>query len=118
MERNKVLRKDIETLARHVDHIHATDSKIYRNMMHKLVLNELRQDELNKVTDLLKEIEFAEPVALYGMFDYRQRTNNERLGVEVEVIKEFRANEFDPNKLQNYKKTRKPSQAPTNSNKM
>jgi len=75
--------------------------------MHKLVLNDLRQSELNKITDLLKEIDFAEPVALYGMFDYRQKTANERLGVEVEVIKEFRANEFDPDKLKNYKKSRK-----------
>ena len=67
--------------------------------MHKLVINDLRHHELNGITDLLKEIDFAEPIALFGMFEYRQKAVNERIGVENEVVKEFRANEFDPNKL-------------------
>lgn len=99
VERNKQLRKDIEQLARHVDHINTKDQGVYRNLVHKMVLNDFRSAELGKVTDLLKEIEFADPLALYGMFDYRQKTALERLGVEVEVMKEFRASELEPSKL-------------------
>ena len=63
-----------------------------------MVLNDFRNAEINKVTDLLKEIEFAEPIALYGIFDYRQKNAIERLEVEAEVAKEYRDSEFDPRK--------------------
>ena len=107
LERNKQLRKDIELLARHVDHINTKDQKVYRNHIHKMVLNDFRCAELNKVTDLLKEIDFAEPIALYGMFDYRQKTALERLSVEAEVLKEYRSSELDPQKVQINKKPKR-----------
>ena len=96
LERNKLLRKEIEFLGRHVDHINTEDQKVYRNHIHKMVLNDFRCAEMSKVTDLLREIEFAEPIALYGMFDYRQKTALERLAVEAEVLKEYRGSELDP----------------------
>lgn len=61
-----------------------------------MVLNDFRSAELSKVTDLLREIDYAEPIALYGMFQYRQKTALERLAVEAEVLKEYRGSELDP----------------------
>jgi len=105
--RNQLLKKDIETLARQVDHVNSTGRQAYRDHVRNLVVQDFRNAELNKVTDILKEVEFAEPFQLHGMFDYRQKNALERLRTETEVLKEYRAGEYDKKPLPKPKKKKK-----------
>lgn len=105
--RNQLLRKDIETLALQVDHVNSSGRQAYRDHVRDLVVQDFRTAELNKVTDLLKEVEFAEPLQLYGVFDYRQKNALERLRTETEVLKEYRASEYDKKAQPKPKKKKK-----------
>ena len=49
------------------------NQKFYRNYYTKLVLQNLRDKELKKITNTLKDVDFAEAEALAGMYEYRMK---------------------------------------------
>lgn len=70
-ERNKQISKDIEMLASHATNSSNQTKQIFKDHINKMVTEDFRVAEMSKITEILREIEFAEPETLYGMFDYR-----------------------------------------------
>lgn len=103
-ERNKRIQKDIEMLARHVDFINMQSKQDIKDHVNQLVRQDFRNAEMNKVTEIFKEIDFAEPVAINGLFQYHQTDDRQKLGAQVEVTKEYKEGKLDPNKFVRTKK--------------
>lgn len=103
-ERNKQINKDIETLALHATNSSNQTKQIFKDHINKMVCEDFRVAETAKITEILREIEFAEPETLYGMFDYRKRDIKEKIRTQVDVKKEYKEGKLDPNK---YVKKRK-----------
>lgn len=82
---------------------HATNSsnetqKAFKDYINQMVCEDFRVTEMNKITELLQEVEFAEPETLYGMFDYRQKDIKDKIRRQVDVKKEYKEGKLDPNK--------------------
>jgi len=50
------------------------------------------------MNDILKEIEFTEPESIVGMYEYRQRDENDKIKIANEVSQEYKEGKLDPNK--------------------
>jgi len=75
--------------------------------MVELVQNELRYSEMNKMIDLMKEVDFAEGEQIAGAFNYREKDNAKRIKESVIVAQEFFDGKYDPKKLELRNKIRK-----------
>lgn len=98
-ERNKRIQKDIEMLARHVDFINMQSKQDIKDHVNQLVRQDFRTAEMNKVTEIFREIDFAEPVAINGLFQYHQTDERQKLGAQVEVTKEYKEGKLDPKNI-------------------
>ena len=56
----KVIRSCLENLTRNIDRLIREDQEYEADYMVKLVQDDLRQQEIKKMMDLLKEVDFAE----------------------------------------------------------
>lgn len=56
----KVIKQCLETLTRNIDRIRKEEKENQKDFMVTLVQNEIRNIELNKMMDLMKEVDFAE----------------------------------------------------------
>ncbi len=70
-QRNQYLKKDIEILNRKVDSLKKKDMLFNQYYFKNLVVQNFKNAEFNKIQEILKEIEYSEPLALKGMFEYR-----------------------------------------------
>ena len=102
-ERNKQIHKDIEILAGHATNSSNETQKAFKDYLSKMVCEEFRVTEMNKITELLQEVEFAEAETLFGMFDYRQKDIREKIRRQVDVKKEYKEGQLDPNKYKSRK---------------
>jgi len=100
----KDLRKKLDFLSKNLDLIDQDSKKFYRNYLTKMVSQNIRDIELKKITDNLKEIDFAEAEAIPGMFEYRFKDEQDRILVSMEVAKEYKEGKNDPNKKWGKKK--------------
>ena len=68
---SKVLKKCLHALTANIDRQKRQNPKFYNEMFTKLVTQDIRQAEISKIIDLLKELEETAPVNLKTHFDYR-----------------------------------------------
>lgn len=59
---------------------------------------------MNKMMDLMKEVDFAEGEQITGAFNYREKDNAKRIKESVDVAQEFFDGKYDPKKLELRKK--------------
>jgi len=56
----------------------------------------MRDDEILKLAEALKEITFSEPDQIMTLFNYGQNDSNERHKIALEVAKEYHEGKLDP----------------------
>jgi hypothetical protein len=69
-EKNKAFRKAFESVVHNIDRMGRKDQLYYQEMMAKMVTQDIRNDELLKLADALKEIDYSEADQLLTLFDY------------------------------------------------
>ena len=62
---------------------------------------------MNKMIDLMKEIDFTEGEQIKGAFNYREKDNAKRIKESVDVAQEFFDGKYDPKKLELRNKLKK-----------
>jgi len=55
-----------------------------------MVCEDFRGTEIGKITELLEEVEYADPETIFGMFDHRQKDIKEKIRRQVDVKKEYK----------------------------
>ena len=98
--KSKDLKKKLDFLSKNIDRINRESKEFYRTFLTGLVSQNLRDSELNKISENLKEIDFAEPDSLAGMYEYRLKDENDKVLVSMEVTREYREGKIDPRKGQ------------------
>jgi UDP-N-acetyl-D-mannosaminuronate dehydrogenase len=72
-EKKQLLQKALGNLTRNIDKIELQSKQYYKNMMTKLVLQNLRDAELVKLSEAFKEIDYADINQLQNLFEYRNK---------------------------------------------
>ena len=72
-EKKQLLQKALGNLTRNIDKIELQSKQYYKNMMTKLVLQNLRDAELVKLSEAFKEIDYADIDQLQNLFEYRNK---------------------------------------------
>ena len=62
------MKKHLETLIRNIDHVKRQSKDLYVDHITDLVMQDLRLIELNKISETFKEIEFAQPDQILGLY--------------------------------------------------
>lgn len=75
--------------------------KYYRDLMTKMVLQNFRDEELLKIQEFIKEIDFAEVDSMPGLYELKIIDEKERLKVIKEVTKDHHEGKLDPGKMVN-----------------
>lgn len=81
----KVIRMCLETLTRNIDRLANQAEESQKEFLVQLVQNDLRNAEMNKMIDLMKEIDFTEGEQIKGAFNYREKDNAKRIKESVDV---------------------------------
>ena len=71
--KKQLLQKALGNLTRNIDKIELSSKSYYKNMMTKLVLQNLRDAELVKLSEAFKEIDYADIDQLQNLFEYRNK---------------------------------------------
>lgn len=103
----KVIKSCLENLTRNIDRLIREDQEYEQDYMVKLVQDDLRQQEIKKMMDLLKEVDFAEGEQISGSFNYREKDKIKNIRESVVVAQEFFDGKYDPKKLDMRKKMKK-----------
>eukprot|EP00356_Strombidium_inclinatum_P001808 CAMPEP_0170512514 /NCGR_PEP_ID=MMETSP0208-20121228/66892_1 /TAXON_ID=197538 /ORGANISM="Strombidium inclinatum, Strain S3" /LENGTH=76 /DNA_ID=CAMNT_0010796153 /DNA_START=1785 /DNA_END=2012 /DNA_ORIENTATION=- len=75
----KDMRKQLDFLSKNIDRLGRESKDFYRDFLTTLVTQNFRDQELNKISDNLKEIDFAEAETLAGMYEYRLKDENDKI---------------------------------------
>ena len=67
--------------------------------MTKMVLQNFRDEEMLKIQEFIKEIDFAEADAMPRLYDLKMKDEKERLKVVLEVTKDHKDGKLDPGKM-------------------
>ena len=67
--------------------------------MTKMVLQNFRDEEMLKIQEFIKEIDFAEADAMPRLYDLKMKDEKERLKVVKEVTKDHHEGKLDPGKM-------------------
>lgn len=102
-----LLRKCIESLNKNIDRIDRESQKYYKEMMIKMVTQDLRDQELKKTIEVLKELEYQVPSKLPQEFDNMMSEIREQNAIATQVAHEYHSGRFDFSKLQGMKLKKK-----------
>ena len=94
--KKQLLQKALGNLTRNIDKIELSSKQYYKNMMTKLVLQNLRDAELVKLSEAFKEIDYADIDQLQNLFEYRNKDQIEKIRGQVDVAKEYHEGKLDP----------------------
>jgi hypothetical protein len=75
--------------------------------MTKMVLQNFRDEELLKIQEFIKEIDFAEVDSMPGLYELKMKDELERLRVIKEVSKDYNDSKLNTGKMMKVKKLRK-----------
>ena len=67
--------------------------------MTKMVLQNFRDEEMLKIQELIKEIDFAEAENMPKLYELKMKDDLERLKVIKEVTKDHHEGKLDPGKM-------------------
>ena len=84
---------------RTIESIRVIDSPFFKEYYKKLVLQNFRNNEQNKVTQILKDVEYSDPLAINGMFNFRQRDEIDKIDQELEAMHEHKLGLLDPKNI-------------------
>ena len=97
------MRKSIEKLIKAIDHTEKISKDYYKEMLTKFVMQQIKNQQIQKLTETFKEIDFVEPGQLINYFGYKTNDQNEQIRQIIEVIKEYREGKNDPNRFKKKK---------------
>ena len=60
--RGKLIRRAIANITKNIDQLELKSREEYKDMYTKFVKLDLRETQLNRISELLKDIDYAEPV--------------------------------------------------------
>lgn len=104
---SEVIKRCIEAMSRNIDNMNRKSAQFYHKLMTKRVIEEIREEELKKVIEVLRNIDQA-PEQLYQVIGYRMKEKNEETLAAAEVAKEYHMGKFDPKLVaRNNKKKKK-----------
>ena len=83
------------------------NSSFYKEMLTKMVTQNIRDEQMLKLADALKEIDYSEPEQIISMFEYHNNDANERTMIALDVAKEYREGKLDPHKVKMNKASKK-----------
>ena len=63
------------------------------------MLNNFRNEELQRISDTFREIDFAEPSTFNTMYYYKANDADEKLQIQLDVTDEYKEGKLDPNKF-------------------
>lgn len=106
-EKPKLTRRAIENITKNIDQIEMRSKREYKEMLTNQIELHARDEQMQKVTDILKDIDYADPDQLYALYHYRVKDENDKIKTAREVAKEFHEGKFDPNKKEGKSKTKK-----------
>ena len=96
----KVIRHCLESLTRNIDRLIREEKEFEKDYWVKLVQDDMRQQEIKKMMDLLKEVDFAEGEQVAGSFNYREKDKIKNIRESVDVANDFFDGKYDPKKLE------------------
>lgn len=105
--RVKLIRKAIDTITRNIDMMDIKSKEEYKEMITRWVKMDLREKEIKKIADVLKDIDYAEPDQLGALYEYRTNDFNEKIKIAVDVAREYKEGKLDPQKFESKTKKRK-----------
>lgn len=79
MEKNEEIRRELDFLASNIDKMDQQSKSFYRDMVTKLVKQNFRDVELQRIIEKLREIDFAEPEAILAMFEFKCKDENDMI---------------------------------------
>ena len=68
---SKILKKALEMITRNIDRLGRENTNFYNNMMVKMVKQDIRDEEILKIINLMKDIDNLEADQIEGVFYYR-----------------------------------------------
>lgn len=95
-ERKQLMHRAIGNLTRNIDKMEAQSKAYYKDMMTKMVVQNLRDAELLKLAEAFKEIDYADAEQLQNLFEYRSKDQVEKIRGQVDVAKEYHEGKLDP----------------------
>lgn len=90
-----------------IDFMERKNKPYYQELLTKMVQQNIRDEELLKLTDALKEIDYSEPDQLMTLFDYHDQNMIEKTKTALDVAKEYKEGKLDPYKFKLNKNLRK-----------
>ena len=76
---SSVIKQCLETLTRNIDRMTNQEKEDQKDYMVSLVQNDIRNAELDKMFDLVKEVDFAVGEQISGAFNYREKDYTKRI---------------------------------------
>jgi hypothetical protein len=71
----------------------------YKDLLTKLVIQNFRDEELGKITEAVRELEFAGAEAIPNLYKHRARDEAEKQQVVLDVTREHQEGKLDPTKF-------------------
>ena len=69
-EKPKLTRRAIENITKNIDKIEMRSKREYKEMLTSQIELNAREEQMQKVTDILKDIDYADPDQLYTLYHY------------------------------------------------
>ena len=98
--RGKLIRRAIDNITKNIDQLELKSREEYKDMYTKFVKLDLRETQLNRISELLKDIDYAEPVQIPALYEYRNRDEQDKIKIALESAKEHKEGKLDPKQFE------------------
>ena len=92
-----MFKKAVENIIRNIDIMGRQKKEFYQDMFTKMVQQDVRDEELKKLHDFMKEVDYAEPGRIFPLYENRMNELQELEVIAQEVAKEYKEGKTDPN---------------------
>ena len=96
---SSVIKQKLEGITRVINQTLIQSKADAQEQIAKQVLNNFRNEELQRISDTFREIDFAEPNTFSTMYYYKANDADEKLQIQLDVTDEYKDGKLDPNKF-------------------
>lgn len=82
-----------------IDRMEQSNKPVYQDMLTQMVQFNVRNEQLQQISDTLKEISYADPRQMGLLFEYKKNDDDERVRIAQDVAKEYHEGKLDPHKV-------------------
>jgi hypothetical protein len=87
---SKEIRQELDFITRNIDRLSKQSKKDKNSFVTAMVINDLRDNEINRVTDMLRQIDAVGPELLEQVFKYKEKEDMAQLVESMEVAREVK----------------------------